>query len=147
MRSRTSFWLVATLAMLGVGPDSPASAWEAGWGGGYSPAYYGPPVRSTWPPTVVYPGPPVYAYSYLSGSGGAHAGRHAYGRAPQGGYYAARVNVLRGGRWDYSAAYYTSPPVTRVAHARQSRPGGLRRFCPPYRAYIRGPIVRTSRPR
>jgi hypothetical protein len=93
----------------------------------------------------VYPGPPIYAYSYVSGTGGAYAGRRAHGRVSEIGYYTANINVLRGGRWDYSAAYYSSPAVSRVPHAR--RRGGLRRFCPPYRAYIRGPIVQTSRPR
>jgi hypothetical protein len=144
MRSRWSFWLIAAVAMLGTGLDSPAAlAWEAGWDR-YSPADYGPPVHVASPPAVVYPGPLVYAYA--SGASGAYLSRHAYGRTSDSGYYTTRINVLRGGRWDYSAAYYGSPPVVRVAHARQSRRGGVRRSCPPYRAYIRGPIVRTSRP-
>lgn len=130
MRSGTSFWLAATVAVLGFGTGSlEASAWSR-----YSPAYYGPPVHLSSPPAVVYPGPPVYAYSYLSPDRGSYAG-----------HYTARINVFRGPRWDYSAAYYTSPPVRMVAYGRQTRRSGVRRLCPPSRAYIRGPILTTSR--
>jgi hypothetical protein len=137
MRSGTWLWLATTMAATGLGlGSSAASAWEGGWGR-YSPAYYGPPVRTTSPPAVVYPGPPVYAYSYLSPGGG----------TSYSGYYTARINVFRGPRWNYSAAYYTSPTVHRAAYGRHGRRGGAARFCPRYPAYIRGPIVPASRPR
>jgi hypothetical protein len=142
MLRRTVFWRVAIVAILAHALDSPAaSASEARWGSGYSPAYSGPPVVVGRPPAVVYPGPPVYAYSYLSSGDRGYSARHSYS-----GYYTARINVLRGPRWDYSAAYYSSPRVLRTAYGRHSRRGAVQRYCPRYRAYIRGPIVRVSRP-
>jgi hypothetical protein len=135
MRRGMSFWLAAAIVAAGLGlAGSKASAWEGGWGR-YSPAYYGPPVRTISPPAVVYPGPPVYSYSYLSG------GARSYGT-----YYTARINIFRGPRWDYSAAYYTSPVIRRAAYG-HGRRGGVIRFYPGYRAYIRGPVVPVSRAR
>jgi len=146
MRRRTAFWLVGTTAMLGmVLVSPPASTWEGERGRGYSPAYLGQPVYTHSPPAVVYPGPPIYMYSSVPPEGGGHAARRAFGQPAYGGYYRARVNVLRGPRWDYSAAYYSSPPVARVFEARKSRRARAGRFCPPHRAYIRGPIVRMPR--
>jgi hypothetical protein len=131
MRSGTPFWLAATITILGLGVENPASAWE-GWGR-YSPAYYGPPVYITSPPAIVYPGPPVYSYSYLSA--------RPLGGVLYSGSYTARINPFRGPRWDYSAAYYSSPPVRRAVYGRHAGRSGGSRFCPRCRAYVRGPIV------
>jgi hypothetical protein len=144
MRRSTTFWLAAA-AMLAVGPETRgASAWD-GWARGYSPAYYGSPVHTASPPAVIYPGPPVYAFSYGPSADGTHGGRLASTRTFHSGYYTARINPFRGSRWDYSAAYYNSPVVHRAAaRGRPGRRGWGYRLCPRYRAYIRGPIVPTA---
>jgi hypothetical protein len=136
MRLGTSSGLAAALAVLGLGLTGPAASACQGWcGPRYAPAYYGPPAYSYVPPTVVYAGPPVWAYSYFSPAFGARAAAWAYGPTYFDDYYTARVNVFRGPRWNYDAAYYNSPPVYRRAAAY--------RIHRPHRAYIRGPIVRT----
>jgi hypothetical protein len=74
-----------------------------------------------------YYAPPVYSYSYFGS---------AYGRARRpylAGYYTTRINIFRGPRWNYSAAYYNPRPVWRGVHGR------------PYRGYVRGPVIGVSR--
>jgi hypothetical protein len=148
MRSRTSSCLAAAMAVLGavlgLGLNAPPASACGDWcGSRYSPAYYSPPTYSYAPPTVVYAGPPVYAYSYFSPGFGARAAAWAYGPTYFDDYYTARVNVFRGPRWNYDMAYYNSPPIYR-GYGRGFRRAGAYRFHRPYRAYIRGPIVRAS---
>ena len=153
MRNATSSCLAAGMAalmtvlmtVLGLGLTSLAASACDGWcGSRYAPAYHGPPTYSYSPPTVVYAGPPVYAYSYFSPAYGARAAAWAYGPTYFDSYYTARINVFRGPRWDYDAAYYSSPPVYRGYYGRGFRRAGAHRIHRPYRAYIRGPIVRAS---
>jgi hypothetical protein len=102
------------------------------YGSRYGPAHYG------YAPAPVYVAPPVYAYSYY-GAG------YPYGAPYYSDYYVSRINVFPGPRWNYSAAYYTSPTIYRG-------PCGIRRvrvrpcYAPrPYRGYLYGPIIRASR--
>jgi hypothetical protein len=146
MRRATSSCLAAALAVpaavLGLGLSGPAaSACDGLCWSRYSPAYYGPPTYSYSPPAVVYAGPPVYAYSYFSPAYGARAAAWAYGPTYFDSYYSARVNIFRGPRWNYSAAYYSSP---RGYYGGGFRRAGAYRIHRPYRAYVRGPIVRAS---
>jgi hypothetical protein len=103
------------MAALGIGSGGPA-ALACGLdcrGYGYRP---GP----------VYSAPPVYSYTY-----------GPYGRYGPVYYrvdlYTTRVNIFRGPRWGYAAAYYNP-----------RRYGGCGRLCT-HRAYISGPIVRGWR--
>ena len=99
-------------AALGIGPSGPAAQACGRDCGRYAP---GP----------VYSAPPVYTYSRVPH--GAYA--PVYYRAPL--YYTTRVEIFRGPRWGYAAAYYN--PV---------RHGCCRR-----RAYLVGPIIPVSGPR
>ncbi|MFZ1102499.1 MAG: hypothetical protein WAN86_06595 [Hyphomicrobiaceae bacterium] len=114
-----AFALAAGAAGLLVGPGSP-SAWACGRGhgcGGYgyrpAPAYYAPPV-----------------YSLTYAPYGAHAGVY------QVTFYTTRVNIFRGPRWGYAAAYYNP--------RRQGSCGRRARACT-HRAYMSGPFVRGWR--
>ena len=131
----------AALALAAIGTmtaaTSPrASACDAYCGGyGYAPAYsYAPPV---------------YAYSYFPRGYAANLHGYAYGPTYFDSYYTTRINIFRGPRWGYSAAYYTSPGGLYGGHVRR---GGTYRGCGPrfrcgraYRAYVRGPIIRGVR--
>ena len=146
----------AALALAAIGTmtaaTSPrASACDAYCGGyGYAPAYsYAPPVYVHAQPVAAYAAPPVYAYSYFPRGYAANLYGHAYGPTYFDSYYTARVNIFRGPRWNYSAAYYTSPGGLYGGHVRR---GGTYRGCGPrfrcgraYRAYVRGPIIRGVR--
>jgi hypothetical protein len=150
MRSATSSCPTAVVsaltAVLGIGLASPVASACDGWcGSRYSPAYYGPPSYFHSPPTVVYAGPPVYAYSYFSPAYGARAAAWAYGPTDFENYYTAPVNIFRGPRWNYDAAYYSSPRLPPYSYGRGFRRAGFYRVHRPHRAYIRGPIVRSWR--
>jgi hypothetical protein len=80
-------------------------------------------------PGPAYSAPPVYRYSAFSPPPYAWAYR---GRAPgYADFYTTRVNIFRGPRWGYAAAYYNSP----------RRHAGCRRPVCGHRAYLVGPIV------
>jgi hypothetical protein len=139
----------AALALAAIGAVTAltslrASACDASCGG-YS---YAPPVYAYARPVVAYVAPPVYAYSYFAPTYAASAHAYAYGPTYYASFYTTRVNIFRGPRWNYSAAYYTSPGLYGgyVRRARISRGCGPRFGCGrPYRAYVRGPIIRTWR--
>lgn len=128
MRTSSSSCLAAAAlaAALGAGPwIGQASACDAGCGSyGFAPAYYAPAYRHYRAPVAVYTAPPVYAYSYFPPAAYGYY-RPRYHRD----YYRTRVNIFRGPRWNYSAAYYNPAPVHR----------GWR----PYSAYVSGPIIRV----
>jgi hypothetical protein len=146
MRCAASLWPAAAIAAVGLGliVDPPASACDAGCGSRYAPSLYGPPAYAG--SAVVYMGPPVYVYSYFSPAYGAAAAAYAYGPTYYESYYTTRIGILRGPRWDHSAAYYTSPPVYGAYYGRGLRRGGAHRFYRPHYGYIRGPVIRSSRP-
>ena len=105
------------MATLGIGWGSPA-ALACGLdcrGYGYHP---GP----------VYHAPPVYSYTY--------APYGAYAPAYRVNFYTTRVNIFRGPRWGYAAAYYN--PRGHGGCGRHVR------GCA-HRAYLSGPIVRGVR--
>lgn len=145
----------AALALAAIGSmtalASPrASACDAYCGGyGYAPAYsYAPPVYAYAQPVVAYAAPPVYTYSYFPPGYAAKLYAHAYGPAYFDSYYTTRINIFRGPRWGYSAAYYTSPGAYggHVRRARIYRGCGPRPYCGrAYRTYVRGPIIRGVR--
>jgi hypothetical protein len=140
----------AALALVAIGPMAgalaapPALACDASCGG-YG---YAPPVYAYAQPVVAYAAPPVYAYSYFAPGYAANLYAYAYGPTYFDSYYTTRVNIFRGPRWNYSAAYYTSPGIYggRVRRARIYRGCGSRFHCGrAYRAYVRGPIIRVGR--
>jgi hypothetical protein len=140
MRKGTVFCLAATAALGAVfgawpgGRQAAACDVGCGYGGyGYGSAYYAPDYSYYPVPAAVYTAPPVYSYSFYGPS--AYDG-YAPAYAPT--YYYTRVNIFRGPRWDYSAAYY-SP---RRAYWRGR--GG----CHAPRVYhpcVRGAFIRASR--
>ena len=146
MRRGRSSCLAGAMAVLGLGLNGPAASACDDWcGSRYAPAYYGPPTYSYSPPAVVYAGPPVHAYSYFSPGFGARAAAWAYGPTYfDNNYYTARVNFFRGPRWGYDMAYYSSPRGYHGRYYGGFRRAGAYRIHRPYRAYIRGPIVRAS---
>jgi hypothetical protein len=79
-------------------------------------------------PAPVYYAPPVYSYTY--GPYGRYAAVHY-----RIDLYTTRVNIFRGPRWGYAAAYYNP-----VRHGGCGRGANL---C--HRAYIGGPILRAWR--
>ena len=129
--------LVAIAPMTGALTASPALACDGYCGGyGYAPAY-------------AYAAPPVYAYSYFPPGYAANLYAYAYGPTYFDSYYTTRINIFRGPRWGYSAAYYTSPGGIYGGYRRRAR---IYRRCGPrfycgraYRAYVRGPIIRGAR--
>jgi hypothetical protein len=106
-----AFAIAAGAAGLLGGPGSP-SAWACGRSCGYRPA-------------PAYHAPPIYSLTYAPY--GARAGVY------QVTFYTTRVNIFRGPRWGYAAAYYNPRPRGRCARA-----------CT-HRAYISGPLVRGWR--
>jgi len=110
-------------ALIVASVSAPASAcYSCGYD--YAPGYaYAPPVYA-------YAAPPAYSYY-----------------APSAYEYYERVNVFRGPRWNYSAAYYNSPIL--YGGIWRSRAygyhGAPRVYARPYRGYVRGPIVRAGR--
>lgn len=108
------------MTALGIVPSAPAAlACGRDCGGyGFRPA----------PPG--YYAPPVYSYSHYAPYG-------AYARGYRVDFYTTRVNIFRGPRWNYAAAYYNPRP----RGACQRRAGGCA-----HRAYMTGPIVRISGP-
>jgi hypothetical protein len=118
MRTILTYCLAAGFALaawagLGIGPGGPG-AWACDHGcrgHGFHPA-------------PAYHAPPVYSYSYAPG---------AYPPVYRHTFYTTRVNIFRGPRWGYAAAYYNP------------RGGcGRARACA-YRAYMSGPIIPISR--
>jgi hypothetical protein len=103
----------AAAAALGIGPSGPAAQACGRDCGRYAPA-------------PVYSAPPVYTYSRVPP--GPYA--QVYYRAPL--YYTTRVEIFRGPRWSYAAAYYNP-----IRHHR----------CCGRRAYLIGPIIPVSGPR
>jgi hypothetical protein len=77
------------------------------------------------PCAAAYTAPPVYVSSYYD----RYCGPACYPR-----YYTTRINVLRGGRWDYEAAYY----VSYGGYHQRGR--GVHRH-----GYMRGPIILEPR--
>jgi hypothetical protein len=104
---------------LGIGPSAPAAlACGRDCGGyGFRPA----------PPG--YYAPPVYSYSY-------YAPYRDYARGYRVGFYTTRINIFRGPRWNYAAAYYNPRPY---------RGCGRHAGCA-HRAYMTGPVVPISGP-
>jgi hypothetical protein len=99
---------VALAATLGLGLVASTTASACGRdcrGHGYRPA-------------PVYSAPPVYTYGYAP--------------IPYANVYTTRVNIFRGPRWGYAAAYYNP---TR----------GCRRHACVHRAYLSGPILPIAR--
>ena len=140
MRKGTFFCVAATAVLgagLGVWPGGrQAAACDAGCGygaygygaGNYAPAYGYYPA-----PAAVYAAPPVYSYSFY---GPPAYGNYGPAYAPS--TYRTRVNIFRGPRWDFSAAYYN--PGRAYWRGR----GG----CHARRAYhpcMRGAFIRASR--
>jgi hypothetical protein len=125
----------AAVLALTVG-GSQASACDYPCGRGYEAAYHAPPVYA--PPVAVYAAPPVYSYSYYG---------PAYPPIYYNSYYTTRVNIFRGPRWNYAAAYYTSPAVHRggCRRVRVSPCGRARAHIRPYRSFYYGPIINVSR--
>lgn len=111
MPSRAILHLIgaaAVAATLGIGASSSTTAVACGRNcGGYD-----------FRPGPVYSAPPVYTYRYAP--------------VPHAHFYTTRVNIFRGPRWDYAAAYYNP---TR----------GCRRHLCTHRAYLIGPIVPIAR--
>jgi hypothetical protein len=154
--SSRSTLTAAALALAAAGSvaaltSPPASACDAPCGGyGYAPAHYGaPPVYAYTQPLAAYAAPPVYAYSYFPPGYAASLYAHAYGPTYFDSYYTTRINIFRGPRWGYSAAYYTSPGGLYGGYRRRV---GIYRGCGPrfhcgraHRAYVRGPIIRGAR--
>jgi hypothetical protein len=128
--------IAAAAALVVTAGSSPAAACDYPCGGyGYEAAYHAPPVYA--PPVAVYAAPPVYSYSYYG---------PAYPPAYYS-YYTTRVNIFRGPRWNYSAAYYTSPVIHRggCRHVRVSPCARARAHIRPYRSFYYGPIIHVSR--
>jgi hypothetical protein len=107
----------AVAAALGLGPSGPA-AQACGRDCGYGFA-----------PGPVYSAPPVYTYSIVPDGPLRRAYAPVYYRAPF--YYTTRVEIFRGPRWGYAAAYYNP----------------IRHGCCRRRAYLVGPIIPVSGPR
>jgi hypothetical protein len=128
--------LAAATALAVALGSAPASACGYPCGYGYDTAYYAPPAYAYAPPVAVYAAPPVYSYSY-------------YGPAypPVYNYYTTRVNIFRGPRWNYSAAYYTSPAAYGggCRRVRVSPCARARAYVRPYRSFYLGPIIPVSR--
>jgi hypothetical protein len=154
--SSRSTLAAAALALAAIGSvtasASPrASACDAYCGGyGFAPSYYyAPPVYAYAQPVVAYAAPPVYAYSYFPSGYAANLYAYAYGPTYFDSYYTTRINIFRGPRWGYSAAYYTSPGGIYGGYRRRARIyrgcGPRFRCGRPYRAYVRGPIIRGAR--
>lgn len=108
----------------------PAAACDHPCGYGYGASYYAPPAYA-YAPVAVYAAPPVYSYSYYGPS---------YPPLYYHSYYTTRVNIFRGPRWNYSAAYYTSPVVHRVGCHVSVSPCAHRVYFRPYRSFYYGPI-------
>ena len=108
-----AFALAAGAAGLLVGPGSPR-AWACD--------------RGCYRPAPAYHAPPVYSLTYAPY--GARAGVY------QVTSYTTRVNIFRGPRWGYAAAYYNP--------RRQGSCGRRARACT-HRAYMSGPLVRGWR--
>jgi hypothetical protein len=136
-------WLAAAAALaaaLGAGSlGTAASACDRDCGGfGYAPGAYAPPVYSYAAPVDPYRAPPVYAYSYAA----PYAYRPVSARAYVPGSYTAPVEIFRGPRWNWDAAYY-GPRVYRGPCRRVTVCG--RRAPRWHRAYVRGPVVKVWR--
>jgi hypothetical protein len=104
------FGAAAVAASLGLGLGASTTAGACGRDCG----------RYGYRPAPVYSAPPVYTYGYAP--------------VPGAHFYTTRVNIFRGPRWGYAAAYYNP-----------SR-GCRRRVCV-HRAYLSGPIVPIARGR
>jgi hypothetical protein len=81
--------------------------------------------RGAYAPAPLYSAPPVYSYSCSPYAGCTNRLR----------FYTTRVNIFRGPRWGYAAAYYNARPHGRC---------GRRAAC--VGAYLSGPIVPISGP-
>jgi hypothetical protein len=142
MRSVTGVSAIAAAAAPTLGlavalawGTAPASACgDPCWSGYGGSAYaYG------YAPAPVYAAPPVYAYSYYGAD-------YPYGPPYYGDFYVSRVNVFHGPRWNYAAAYYSSPAWHGPCGAHYRRPRVRPCAAPrPYRGYLYGPIIRASR--
>jgi hypothetical protein len=124
-------------AVLGAGPWAPAASACGDDCGryGYARGYSAPPVYAYAAPVDPYAAPPVYAYSYF-------APRPVFVRPYISGFYTTPVEIFRGPRWNYAAAYY-NPRRIRGSCRRVAVCGG--RGPRWRRAYVRGPIVRGWR--
>ena len=141
MRSIT-FAGLAALATIALGSTQASACYSCGYRG-YG--YYPPPAYG------YYYAPPVYAYSYDAPPAYAYYTRrpYAYVPPPAYGYYYTRVNIFRGPRWNYSAAYYNSP----VAYGYYRRPrvygygyfAGPRAYGGHSRGYVGGLRIRAWR--
>jgi hypothetical protein len=118
----------AAALALSVGSGT-ALACDYPCGYGHGAAYYAPPV-------AVYAAPPVYSYSYYG---------PAYPPLYYSSYYTTRVNIFRRPRWNYSAAYYTSPAIHRGGCRRARVSPCARAHIRPYRSFYYGPIIHVSR--
>lgn len=139
MRASTFSCLAATAALgaaFGVWPGGGPQAAACDVGCGYrafdfGPAYYAPAHAYEPAPVAVYTAPPVYSYSFY--------GAPPYGAAYAPSYYYTRVNIFRGPRWNFSAAYYNPRRV-----AWRARGGG----CHARRVYhpcMRGAFIQGAR--
>jgi hypothetical protein len=81
--------------------------------------------RGAYAPAPLYSAPPVYSYSCSPYAGCTNRLR----------FYTTRVNIFRGPRWGYAAAYYNTRRHGRCG--RRGACGG---------AYLSGPIVPISGP-
>jgi hypothetical protein len=100
--------VVATTLGLGLGVAStPAGACGRDCG------------RYGYRPAPVYSAPPVYTYRYAP--------------VPHSSFYTTRVEIFRGPRWNYAAAYYN--PIR----------GCRRHGCGHRAAYLSGPIILIPR--
>jgi hypothetical protein len=122
------------MAALGIGSGGPAALACGldcrGYGYHPGPVYYAPPVYAYAAPVAVYAAPPVYAYAYYGPP------YDSYPPVYLANFYTTRINIFRGPRWGYAAAYYN--PRGRGGCGRRVRVCG-------HRAYLSGPIVRGVR--
>ena len=124
------------MAALGIGSGGPAALACGldcrGYGYQPGPVYYAPPVYSYAAPVAVYAVPPAYAYAY------AYYGPpyDAYPPVYQANFYTTRINILRGPRCGYAAAY--NDPRGYSGCGRRVRGCAQR-------AYLSRPIVRGWR--
>jgi hypothetical protein len=139
MRSSTLSCLAATAvlgAVFGVWPGGKqAGACDTGCGYGAAYAPYYEPIYGYDPaPVAVYTAPPVYSYSYY---GPPWYGNYSAAYAPN--TYYTRVNIFRGPRWNFSAAY---------SNPRRAYRRGRGRGCqaaPVYHPCMRGAFIQAAR--